>query len=450
MTKIENRKLPSRRFVLSDLYSVISLVFGIWNLGFPAFAGDWRQFRGTDNTSVSDERNLPTRFGPEENVAWKVPLPGSGPSGPIVVAGRVIVTAATGPRQERLHVLCLDAATGKLRWERRLWATGQTVCNPFGGVAAPTPASDGRLVFAFFSSNDLACFDLDGDLKWLRGLGYESPTTRNDVGMASSPLVVGDTVIVQVESPGKSFVTGIDTATGQTRWQIDRAWEPTWTSPTLFRGKSRAEDMALIQSRLRLTGVEPRSGRVAFDREAPCSTLSSPATAPDRIYVAGDRLTALGYDSATRRVSVLWGERGLRCENVSPVVHGGRAYTVRDSGILVCGDAASGKVLWQLRLKGPIWATPVIAGGRLYAVSYDGLVQVVDLGNEGTLVGKGQIDSGILASPAVADGAIYFRSNSRLWKIAISNQPSAISRQQSAIGQERREAIIGARIPNPR
>jgi outer membrane protein assembly factor BamB len=178
-----------------------------------------------------------------------------------------------------------------------------------------------------------------------------------------------------------------------------------------------------------LTGVEPRTGRIVFDRAAACSTLSSPATAGDRIFVAGDRLTALGYDATARSVSVLWEERGLRCENVSPVVHGGRAYTVRDSGILVCGDAATGKVVWQLRLKGPIWATPVIADGRLYAVSYDGLVQVVQLGNEGTLVGKGQIEGGILASPAVADGAIYFRSNSRVWKIEGRRQKAVGSRQ---------------------
>ena len=351
-------------------------------------------------------------------MAWKAPLPGTGPSSPIVVAGRVVVTAATGPRQERLHVLSFDAATGKLRWERRLWATGATLCNPFGGIAAPTPASDGRLVFAFFSSNDLACLDLDGNLQWLRGLAYESPSTRNDVGMASSPLVIGDTVIVQLEGTGKSFVAGIDAATGQTRWQIDRPWEPTWTSPTLLRGKSAGQDLALIQSRSRLTGVEPRTGKVAFDYEAGCSTLSSPATVGDSIYVAAGGLSALRLDAARRGVDLLWKEIRLRCENVSPVVYEGRVYTIKDSGILVCGDAGSGKVLWQLRLKGPIWATPVIADGRLYAVSHDGLVQLVQLGKEGTLVGKSQIDSGILASPAVADGAIYFRSNRHLWKVA--------------------------------
>ncbi len=434
MTQRRNLKRSASGLRHSDLEVPISLRFGISCFLFHlprlvlAFGlvlllasvspADWRQFRGTDNTSVSDEKNLPASFGPEENLAWKASLPGAGPSGPIVVSGRVIVTAASGPRQERLHVLCFDAATGKLRWERRLWATGATLFNSFGGIAAPTPASDGRRVFAFFSSNDLACFDLDGNLQWLRGLGYESPTTRNDVGMASSPLVVGDTLIVQLESPGKSFVTGVDAATGQTRWRIDRAAEPTWSSPTLLPAKSPGTELALVQSRSRLTAVEPRTGRVVFDREGSRSTLSSPAVAGDRIYVASDRLTALGYDPAARSVGPLWEERGLRCENVSPVVCDGRVYTVRDSGILVCGDAASGKVLWQLRLKGPIWATPVIAGGRLYAVSHEGLVQVVDLAGEGTVVGKGQIGPGILASPAVADGAIYFRSNNWLWKFA--------------------------------
>ncbi len=397
----------------SDCLPVILLLAGMGVLA----GSDWRHFRGSETTSVSDEKNLPRQFGKKENVAWKAPLPGGGPSGPIVVAGRVVVTAAAGPRQDRLHVLCFDAATGTLRWERRLWATGHTICNPFGGVAGPTPASDGRLIFAFFSSNDLACFDLDGNLKWLRGLAFESPTTRNDVGMASSPLVSGDTVIVQLENPGKSFVEGIDTATGQTRWRLDREWEPAWTSPTLLRGRRAAGDLALIQSRNRLTAVEPQSGKTVFDHQAACSTISSPTTAGDCIYVAIGGLTALRYNPATRGVTLLWEERRLRCENASPVVHDGRTYTIKDSGILVCGDAASGNVLWQLRLKGPIWATPAIADGHLYAVSLDGLVQVVRLGKEGTLAGTGQIDGGVLASPAVADGAVFFRTPSHLWKI---------------------------------
>jgi outer membrane protein assembly factor BamB len=168
--------------------------------------------------------------------------------------------------------------------------------------------------------------------------------------------------------------------------------------------------------------VEPGTGKTVFDHEAPCSTLSSPTTAGGRIYVAVGGLSALSYDPATREASLLWQQRNLRCENVSPVVHEGRVYTIKDSGILVCGDAADGNVLWQLRLKGPVWATPVIAGGHLYAVSHDGLVQVVRTGKAGDLVGRGQIDPGVLATPAVVDGALYLRTNRNLWKIAFSRR----------------------------
>lgn len=384
----------------------------------PLAAGsDWRHFRGTENTGVSADKNLPTKFDPG-NVAWKAALPGTGPSCPIVVAGRVIVTAATGPRQDRLHTLAFDGASGKLLWERQLWATGHTICNPFGGVAGPTPASDGRRVFALFSSNDLACFDLDGNLQWFRGLAYESPTTRNEVGMASSPLVVGDTLIVQLENVGESFAMGLDTATGETRWRIGREQTANWVSPTLLKGSSPSGDLVLLQSRSCLTAHEPRTGKELWRHKADCSTMSSATTAGDRIYLpAGGGMKALRYDPGKQAISELWEERRLPIMNVSPVVHEGRLYTIKSPAILVCADAETGKVLWQLRLKGTSWATPVIADGHLYAVNYDGLIQVVRLGREGTIVGTGQIDGHVLATPAIADGAIYLRSNSHLWKM---------------------------------
>jgi len=384
-----------------------------------ALAGaDWRQFRGPDSAGVSEERGLPTHFDAKENVAWKVPLPGSGPSGPIVVRDRVFVTAASAPQQERLHLLAFDTATGKLLWERQLWATGHTVCNSFGGVAIPTPTSDGKRVYAFYSSNDLACFDLDGNLQWLRGLAFERPLTRNDVGMGSSPLIVGDTVVVQMEDQGASWAAGIDAATGETRWTVDREREANWTSPTVLRGANASGDLVLLQSKSRLTAHDPRTGRQVFRYDAGCSTMSSNVALGDRIYLASGGLTALRYDRATGSLEQLWQERRLQPENSSPVVHDGRVYVTKAAGVLVCADAASGKILWQLRLRGPIWSTPALAGDLLYVVNHEGLVQMVRLGDKATLVGTGQIDKGILASPAVADGAIYFRIHQHLWKIA--------------------------------
>ncbi len=203
---------------------------------------DWLHFRGSDNRGVAPTARLPVSWSPDKdgkphNIAWKSPLVGRGVSSPIVVDGRVIVTAASGFRQDRLHVLCFSVATGERLWERQFWATGRTLCHPTSSVAAPTPASDGHLIFALFSSNDLACLDLDGNLRWYRGLTHDYPTAANDVGMSSSPLVIGDTVIVQIENKGDSFAAGLLAATGQTRWKQAREQEMNWVSPTVLPWK---------------------------------------------------------------------------------------------------------------------------------------------------------------------------------------------------------------------
>jgi outer membrane protein assembly factor BamB len=379
---------------------------------------DWLHFRGTENRSVSEETGLPKMLG-EEEFAWKAPLPGRGPSSPIVVGDQVVVTCSSGVRQDRLHVLALDAATGKLRWERQLWATGSTICNPYGAVANNTPASDGRLIFAFYSSNDVVCFDLEGNLKWLRGLGYDYPAARNEAGMASSPLVVGDVVVVQLENQGESFVSGIDAGTGETRWRLERQPDAVWCSPTVLRGETPEDDVVLLQTRGRFSGHDPHTGEELWHYEADCHTIASCTTCGETIYLPANGLHALRYDPRRRGVELLWYERRLRGNNSSPVVHDGRVYRLKSPGILVCADADAGRVLWQLRLKGPIWATPVVADGHLYAVNHDGLVQVVQLGDKGELVSTRQLDPDMLASPAVGDRAIYFRSDAHLWKFAI-------------------------------
>lgn len=393
------------------------------------FAGaDWLQFRGADNNPVGDPQGLPLRFDDTLNVAWKAPLPGRGPASPIVVGDRVVVTCSSGARQQRLHVLCLDAATGRQRWHRQFWATGSTACHPFGAVAANTPASDGRRVFAFYSSNDLVCFDLDGNLQWFRGLGLENPTTRNDVGMGSSPLVLGRTVIVQCENQGESFAAGIDADTGRTRWRIERDHDAIWASPTVLRGKTRDDDLVLLQSRPGLTAHDPQTGRVVWRYEASCHTIASAVSFDGRVYLPSHGLHALLPEAATNSVRLLWHQPRLNSGSPSPVIHGGRAYTVKGSTILVCGDLADGKVLWQLRLKGPIWATPVMAGRHAWCVNHDGLVQVVELGDRGKIVATSQIDKGILATPAIGEGAIYFRSDAHLWKVTATGPQGAESR----------------------
>ena len=223
-------KTPPVLFVAGSV--CVTLLLGVWpSSGRFLQAADWLHFRGKSGSSVSDSVLPPEKWSDTENIAWKAPLPGRGPSGPIVVKGRIYLTASGGVKQDRLYVLCFDGQSGKELWRREFWATGRTHCHPTSAVAAPTPASDGERIFAFYSSNDLICLDLDGNLLWYRGLAFDYPKAGNDVGMASSPAVSGDTVVVQIENQGDSFAAGLDVATGESRWRIPRETGSNWASP---------------------------------------------------------------------------------------------------------------------------------------------------------------------------------------------------------------------------
>jgi outer membrane protein assembly factor BamB len=285
-------------------------------------------------------------------------------------------------------------------------------------VAAPTPASDGKLIFAFFSSNDLVCLDLEGNLKWFRGLTFDYPTAANDVGMSSSPIVVGQTVVVQVENKTDSFAAGLDTATGETRWRIDREPEMNWTSPAVLRGKTPADDLVLLQSTTGLTLNDPMTGKEVWNHKATCSGIPSVSSTNDFILLPAAGLTALRYKPGTDKAESVWTSNQLGPGNSSPMMQDGKVYVVNRTGTLTCGDATNGAILWRVRMKGTFWASPVIAGGYLYGVSQDGDCQVVRLGDKGEIVSENKLGEPVFSSPAVADDALYIRTDGSLWKIA--------------------------------
>ena len=379
---------------------------------------DWLQFRGNGNKSVSTGDPPPVSFSATENVAWKAPLPGRGVSGPVIVGKKIFVTASSGAKQDRLHVLCFDTATGKPAWERQFWATGRTLCHPTSAVAANTPASDGKRIFAFYSSNDLICLDLEGNLLWYRGLTFDYPNAANDVGLASSPLVIGETVVVQIENQGDSFAAGFDVATGETRWRVAREPAANWTSPVAMQGKTPEQNAVVLQSGKSTVGLHAITGKLIWEHPSGGSGIPSPTVDGDVVFLPGSSLTALRRDSGSLANEVLWANNKLAPGSASPVVHDGKVYTMNRAGVLSCGETAKGELLWQLRLKGPMWATPVIAGNYLFAVNQDGLAQVVKLGEKGEIAAENALGESVLGSPAVSDGAIYFRSDAHLWKIA--------------------------------
>jgi outer membrane protein assembly factor BamB len=359
-----------------------------------ALAGDWMQFRGPNASAVSTDDAAPGAMLTE---AWSADLPGRGLSSPIIIGDKVVLTCSSGPDQSDLHVLCFSAADGSKLWERKLRATGRTMSHKKTCVAAPTPCSDGELVYALYSSNDLFAFDLEGNLQWLRGLTFDYPNASNSLGMASSPVVVGKTLVVQSENDSESIALG------------------NWTSGVIWN------DVVALQSRTGLTGVDPLSGKVLWDYQDGAATITSSAVTRDAIYVPSNGITAiLPEESST---SQLWRAEKLKPGTPSPLVLGDAIYVVNGAGVLVKASLDGGEEQWKLRLKGPFSGSAVAAGTYLYIANERGQFQVVDTtATEGevvqTLELDDTLDDTILATPAISGNAVYIRSDAKLWKLA--------------------------------
>jgi len=400
--------------------TILVFVFAAFTNGLAA--GDWPGFRGPLGNGISDEVGLPVVLDAKKHIAWRIDLPGRGLSSPLVVGDRVFVTASGGTRQDRLQVLCLNAADGSVIWQRQFWAMGSTMCHNKTSIAAPTPVTDGRLIFAIFSSNDLFCLDLDGNLQWLRGMTLDYPNARNSLGMASSLVLAGGVLVAQVENDSESFTAGLSKKSGANLWRMDRPKSANWTTATVQKTGSGAE-MLLLQSGKGIHAVNPKSGELAWHYADGASTIPSSALAGGVLYVPSHGLTALELADDGRSFKQKWRSSRLRPDTASPLVHRDRVYSLNSAGVLTCGDIDSGKRLWQLRLDGPFGGSPVVADNHLYVFNEEGRVQVVDLSApEGRIVGEMDLGEMIQCSPAVSNGALYVRSNGRIWKIARKTQ----------------------------
>ncbi len=379
---------------------------------------DWLNFRGPDGSGHAPGIAKTVGELSEKTLAWSAALPGRGLGSPILVGDKVFITAASGPEQQQLHVLCFAVADGTPLWERRFWATGRTMSHNKTNVAAPSPASDGERVYALFSSNDLVCLDLDGNLVWVRGLTLDYPNASNSLGLAASPLVVGDTLVAQIENDSESFAAGFDLLTGVNKWKLDRPKSSNWTSPTVLRKDGEA--IVALQSSAGVLGVHPASGSTAFELGGGASTIPSAAASGDELFIPSNGLTAVKLAAAGEAPARLWNQSNQRPGTASVLVVGAKLFLINNAGVLTCADRRSGEELWEIRLKGPFSGSPVAGGdGRLYIFSEQGVGQVVDPGGEtGVVTSEIELGETILSTPALGEGTLYIRSDAHLWKFA--------------------------------
>ena len=384
---------------------------------FISVHGDWLSFRGSNGNGSSDFK-IPDTISQNGVKSWSTDLPGRGLSSPVVVKDSIFLTASSGSSQKVLNILAFNAENGKLRWERKFKATGRTVCHDKTCVAASTLASDGQVLIAQFSSNDVFCLDLSGNLKWVRGLAFDHPNIANGLGMSSSPVIAAGTAIIQVENDADSFSFGLDLGLGTTKWKKERPRGANWTSPITLGSKGR--ELVALQSKQGLIALEPETGQKLWSFEDGASTIPSSAwTEQGILLIPSNGMTALKLDSNMEDFKQIWADNKLKPGTGSPCSRDGKLYVINSANVLTCASVRTGEIKWRLRLQGPISGSPILTEKKLVVFSESGLGQVVKLDTEEPKVIQTiDLEDTILCTPAMTKDALVVRSDQKLWKLS--------------------------------
>jgi outer membrane protein assembly factor BamB len=415
--QLHPKTIPNERPVPHLNLSLLMLVLvSCLHAATRAHAGDWPQFRGPGGSGSSQEKGLPVAWSKNKNIRWKAPLPGHGNSNPVIAGGKVFVTASSGFDESRLHVLCLDQATGKQLWQRQFKSTGNTLCHPKSNMATPTPVTDGKAVYALFATSDLVALNAAGDLLWYRSLTHDYGRTGNVNGLSASPVLWKNVLILPMDNLAHSYLAGVDVTTGKNLWKRARPRDHNWSSPLLVPQGDKAQ--VVISAVSGLLAYDAESGRELWALTSAYSNLSTPVLGGGLLLAAGGPLTAFRPQTGQSPQGV-WQTNRLSPNVSSPSYHDNRVYAINPPNILVCADALDGKVRWQQRLpEGTYWASPVAADGKVYAVNDAGTTTVVQCGDRPNILARNMLDGPMLATPAIAGGCLFLRSDRYVYCVA--------------------------------
>ncbi len=414
---------------------------------------NWPQFRGVDASGVADGQEPPLTWDGKEgkNILWKTPIPGLGHSCPVIWGDRVFLTTAVGGNNEiktgnygdpssvnddsklAFQVICLDRHTGKILWAKTAFEGVPKIKRHLKGSHANcTVATDGKRVVACFGSEGLYCYDFEGKLLWQRDLStLDSSFTLDEQyewGFAASPVLFEDRVILQCDLSKDSFIAAYSLTDGSQLWTTPRDEIPSWSSPTVWRNAQRVEIVTNASQFAR--GYDPMTGQELWrlDKRSE-ATVPTPVVTPDLAFVmSGNRPiqpifaikpTARGDISLKpgemENSWIAWGRLRGGPYMPTPIVYRKHLYTIGNSGMLTCYDAASGKEIYKERVGGTSYtASPVAADGRLYFTSEQGEVRVVKAGPEFELLAINKMGEECMATPAICDRALFIRTKSAL------------------------------------
>jgi outer membrane protein assembly factor BamB len=388
-------------------------------------AEDWPQFRGPTGQGYSTESQLPLTWSEKQHIAWKVPVPGSGWSSPVVADGRVWLTTAreAGRSELSLRAVAFDVATGRVLVDTEVFkASASSVRHPKNSHASPTPIVDGDRVYVHFGPQGTAALSTDGTVLWRRTLAYEPQH-----GSGGSPALYRDLLIINCDGNGPdAYVIALDTTSGQVRWKRDRRRPSAqaYTTPLIIRSGER--HLLISVAAFRTTAHDPLTGdeiwRVGYDDGF--SNVPRPVFGGGLVFIGTGfnepALIAVRPDGTgdVTRTHVAWRVTRGAPYTPSPLFVDGRLYYTSDTGVLTVVEAASGRILWQQRLGGNFSASPVFADNRIYFQSEEGVTTVIGAGATFERLASNTLDEATLASMAVSNGALFLRGERHLYKIA--------------------------------
>lgn len=395
---------------------------------------DWPQFRGPRGDGHSNSSKIPLTWSETENIAWKSPVPGKGWSSPVVAGGRVFLTTAVAEGDDQdatdvdrsLRALAIDASSGKTVWDVELFrqsAADAPAIHRKNSHASATPVvKDGR-VYVHFGHMGTACLDPDGNVLWKsRHLPY-SPVHGN----GGCPILVGDHLIFSCDGGADPFIAALDKDNGTVAWKTRRVTDAqrtfSFSTPTYLEIDGVAQ--VITPGSNGVSALDPSTGTELWR----CN-YDGYSVIPKPIFGHGLLFIGTGYDNATL-MAVRPGSSGdVSASNVAWVIDkraphtpsflliGEELYFVADNGIATCADARSGRIHWQERSGGRAFsASPLFADGRIYLLDEYGLCIVLAPGKDFTVLARNQIDGDTLASPAPADGTLFIRSATHLYRI---------------------------------
>jgi outer membrane protein assembly factor BamB len=403
--------------------------------GLSLYSENWPHWRGPRRDGSSTETKLPVKWTRSENILWRVPLPGEAAATPVVWEDRIFVTSAAGTD---LVLLCINK-DGKILWQRKAGTGSASAKGDEANLAAPSPTTDGKYVWAFFGSGDLVCFDFDGKEIWKTNLQQRYGKFNLYFVMSSSPLLDGNRLYLQLIHTDTALVLALDKATGKEIWKHQRFSDArdeckhSYASPFLYRdGK---QEFLLIHGADYITAHRLSDGSEIWrcggfnpkERYNPSLRfVASPVAVPGLIIVPSAKngpVLALRPDGkgdiTDSKQNYVWKMLSGTPDVPSPLIHDGLVYLCRENGDLSAIDAKTGQKLYlehthQSRHR----ASPVYGEGKIYVTSREGVVTVVKAGRQFEILAQNDLGESIAASPVLSNGRLYLRSYKALYAIA--------------------------------